>query len=587
MVDTIKGNAYKTLGFQFSATKEQILTSYNELSLIHHPDKGGDTEEYKKIVEAYELLKNPHQKLKYDLSLLRNEKSRKREYIESEKWNTFFYPINKKVEKELAKQIRSLLLKELEDNGLTQEDLSKYGWFYEDSSFDQVSEVVGWNRKKMKDIEVFCGNDVKDNIFENAIDLVRKYLDVIENAARDKKLIVGTIESLLSSKHDFLAGDPPLTKEELINSEILVGHDDYDYYYERLEKIIFEKTIAKERVKGIKEIFEILEKSANEFANVLKTKVERARKIKIEMLKNLNRWLENGERLLVAEFDDSDDSETKIKLTKEEKKTKVKQERITSFINNFRVFLNPEKRSRFYQEITIIRKIRESEKTQIDDLILRLENWKDKPHEEKDFGDLSPISDLEKQEFIDYLHDLLIKLEAPKTPKTTNSRLKEFKAKPIKKKLGLELDWQAELKNAENKKEAENIRIKAIREIGEKISVGSGSDEELNKKMEEMSEDFSKKIILELLESEVAELSDEESEQLAIIKEDFLSDNFAEEVVKWKYRIINNNIIKGKSKTAEETDNGDNESTDNESTIERERERAKIYQLKKPIWIVE
>ena len=48
---------FKVLGLKRSASDEDIKTKYRELILIHHPDKGGDHEEFIRIQEAYDFLK--------------------------------------------------------------------------------------------------------------------------------------------------------------------------------------------------------------------------------------------------------------------------------------------------------------------------------------------------------------------------------------------------------------------------------------------------------------------------------------------------------------------------------------------------
>lgn len=49
-------NLYEILGINSDATPEEIKKAYRELSKIHHPDVGGDEEEFKKISEAYTIL---------------------------------------------------------------------------------------------------------------------------------------------------------------------------------------------------------------------------------------------------------------------------------------------------------------------------------------------------------------------------------------------------------------------------------------------------------------------------------------------------------------------------------------------------
>jgi len=61
---------YKTLGVSRSASQEEIKKAYRQLAVKFHPDKNkGDKkaeERFKEISEAYEVLKDPEKRKKYD-----------------------------------------------------------------------------------------------------------------------------------------------------------------------------------------------------------------------------------------------------------------------------------------------------------------------------------------------------------------------------------------------------------------------------------------------------------------------------------------------------------------------------------------
>lgn len=52
---------YKILGVPRGASEEQIKKAYRKLAMKHHPDRGGNEAEFKRIKEAYEALSNPEQ----------------------------------------------------------------------------------------------------------------------------------------------------------------------------------------------------------------------------------------------------------------------------------------------------------------------------------------------------------------------------------------------------------------------------------------------------------------------------------------------------------------------------------------------
>lgn len=57
---------YETLGISKNATEDEIKQSYRNLAKKHHPDKGGNKEQFQKIQEAYDTLSDPQKKQEYD-----------------------------------------------------------------------------------------------------------------------------------------------------------------------------------------------------------------------------------------------------------------------------------------------------------------------------------------------------------------------------------------------------------------------------------------------------------------------------------------------------------------------------------------
>jgi len=62
-------NFYEVLGVSKDATDVEIKKAYRNLSLKHHPDRGGNTMKFQEIGEAYETLSDPVKKQQYDMQL--------------------------------------------------------------------------------------------------------------------------------------------------------------------------------------------------------------------------------------------------------------------------------------------------------------------------------------------------------------------------------------------------------------------------------------------------------------------------------------------------------------------------------------
>ena len=66
-----KQNYYEILNIKQNATQEQIKKMFRRLSLAYHPDKKEDTgvdgdQKFRMIIKAYEILKDPNKRKKYD-----------------------------------------------------------------------------------------------------------------------------------------------------------------------------------------------------------------------------------------------------------------------------------------------------------------------------------------------------------------------------------------------------------------------------------------------------------------------------------------------------------------------------------------
>jgi curved DNA-binding protein len=57
---------YSILGIPKNASEQDIRKAYKQKSMQHHPDRGGNEDEFKKVNEAYQTLKDPQKRQQYD-----------------------------------------------------------------------------------------------------------------------------------------------------------------------------------------------------------------------------------------------------------------------------------------------------------------------------------------------------------------------------------------------------------------------------------------------------------------------------------------------------------------------------------------
>lgn len=57
---------YQTLGVAENASQDEIQKAYRKLAMKNHPDRGGDTNKFQEISQAYDTLSDPDKRANYD-----------------------------------------------------------------------------------------------------------------------------------------------------------------------------------------------------------------------------------------------------------------------------------------------------------------------------------------------------------------------------------------------------------------------------------------------------------------------------------------------------------------------------------------
>lgn len=130
---------YNILNVSQGASAYDIKKAYREKVKQHHPDKGGDAELFKKITEAYDVLKDPARKAAYDQPSGSNFSNPNHSNFES-MFDSFF---NNTKSMRQNKDIKIALTLELEDVLVDKTVLASYTLLSGEASSAQIQLPPG------------------------------------------------------------------------------------------------------------------------------------------------------------------------------------------------------------------------------------------------------------------------------------------------------------------------------------------------------------------------------------------------------------------------------------------------------------
>ena len=181
-------NYFNILQIKKDSSKEEIKKAYRQLTLKHHPDKGGNKEIFNKINEAFENLYNNYDDIKktYNKTFNNKQNHNDKEYnnkqLNIEK-NSFIEPIIKNIEITLEEsytgiQYPLLISRNIIIDNIKQNEVEKIYIFIpegiDDNEIIRVKEKGNIINEKKGDIKIYI--KIKDNnLFKrNGLNLIYK-----------------------------------------------------------------------------------------------------------------------------------------------------------------------------------------------------------------------------------------------------------------------------------------------------------------------------------------------------------------------------------------------------------------------------
>lgn len=202
---------YKILGISRKASQDEIKKAYRALSKEHHPDKGGNEEQFVKIQQAYEVLSDEKRKAKYDATgSIEKEASFEQRFfgfVASQ-----IIPMLEKakdLEFDFMKKAKAHV-KELISVG--EENLKELD--YKISHFTKAVEKI---KKKNG------GENVMTNILNSKIASMEKIKEQVTN---EKAFIQECLTALDEYEYIFTESEPPLSRKGLSFIDVVFDQSD-------------------------------------------------------------------------------------------------------------------------------------------------------------------------------------------------------------------------------------------------------------------------------------------------------------------------------------------------------------------------
>jgi curved DNA-binding protein CbpA len=159
-------NLYDVLGLERNCTRQQIKTIYRKLVGKHHPDKGGDSDIFELITNAFNILYDPVTRAEYD-ELFRISKQASSDHVSLKQAAEDFFKTQDLTEEQLA-EARKKASKKFEQDFEDMDRKHKIDRGDNDINLDAITADEAL--KRMKDLETIREQDDIEYTHEKLFD---------------------------------------------------------------------------------------------------------------------------------------------------------------------------------------------------------------------------------------------------------------------------------------------------------------------------------------------------------------------------------------------------------------------------------
>ncbi len=220
-----KNNYYHIFGVGQNATKSELKAAYRRLVKKHHPDAGGDKNNFLEIQLAWETLNDPIKKENYDRTisypgeysnieennwsegLKRKKDSSNTKDNDIKQWfKNIYYPINKSIN-EITKPLNNEIKKLSADP-------------YDEILMDEFCNYISQSQKKIEKVsQRYNSNAVPESISSLGLDLYHCYSQVQDALNELDRYTQGYVDDYLFDGKEMMQEAKRIQKKMLIDKK--------------------------------------------------------------------------------------------------------------------------------------------------------------------------------------------------------------------------------------------------------------------------------------------------------------------------------------------------------------------------------